>query len=118
MPYPLKNNENFVGIVVPENLKDNWVLIRKPDRPGIIDAIHKLDGTIDFCHYDLDKSWWGRQYAYPILWEALKPNGIFISDDIQDNMYFAEFVEKRFLKFAIVEFNGKFVGCIRKPNQK
>ncbi len=114
MPYPTKNNENDVGIVVPEYLKKNWILIRKPDRPGIINAIKIAQQPIDLCHYDSDKSWWGRHYAYPILWKSLKPGGIFISDDIQDNLYFSNFVNNNLLKFAIVEFNGKFVGLIRK----
>lgn len=114
MPYPTKNNEDDVGIVIPQYLKKNWLLIRKPDQPGIIEAIDQASGQIDLCHYDSDKSWWGRDFAYPILWKSLKSNGIFISDDIQDNLYFFEFVKKNSLNFAIVEFNGKFVGCIRK----
>ena len=71
-------------------------------------------GKIDLCHYDSDKSWWGRHYAYPILWDSLKSGGLFISDDIQDNLYFSEFVKKKNLKFVIVEFEGKFIGLIRK----
>ena len=45
---------------------------------------------------------------------SLKSGGIFISDDIQDNLYFSNFVKNNSLRFAIVEFNGKFVGLIRK----
>ena len=92
-----------------------WILIRKPDRPGIIDAIKESGGNIDLCHYDSDKSWYGRQYAYPILWESLKSKGIFISDDIQDNLFFYEFVNNKLLNFSVVEFEGKFVGLIAKP---
>tara|TARA_B100001057_G_scaffold367089_1_gene370454 strand:- start:226 stop:990 length:765 start_codon:yes stop_codon:yes gene_type:complete len=114
MPYPGKKNENDVGIVVPNYLKKNWILIRKPDNPGIIEALSLAGGKIDLCHYDSDKSWWGRDFAYPILWNAIKPNGLFISDDIQDNLYFSNFVEKNSLKFTVVEFEGKFVGMIRK----
>ncbi len=114
MPYPRKNNEIDVGIVVPQNLKKNWILIRKPDNPGIINALSKVDGGVDLCHYDSDKSWWGRDYAYPILWKSLSSKGLFISDDIQDNLYFSEFVNKRSLKFAVVEFEGKYIGLIRK----
>jgi len=115
MPYPRKNNEKDVGIVVPQYLRKNWFLFRKPDRPGIIDAVNTASGEIDLCHYDSDKSWWGRHYAYPILWKSLKSKGLFISDDIQDNLYFSEFVKNKSLKYAVVEFEGKFIGLIRKP---
>jgi hypothetical protein len=114
MPYPRKNNENDVGIVVPQYLRKNWFLIRKPDRPGINEALNEAGGQIDLCHYDSDKSWWGRHYAYPILWRSLKSKGLFISDDIQDNLYFSKFVKNNSLKFAVIEFEGKYVGLIRK----
>ena len=114
MPYPKKKNENDVGIVVPQNLRKNWTLIRRPDNPGIFIALKKAGGQIDLCHYDSDKSWWGRHFAYPILWKSLNSKGLFISDDIQDNLYFSEFVKKYSLNFAVIEFNVKFVGLIRK----
>ena len=115
MPYPFKNNEKYVGIVVPKYLKKNWILIREPDRPGIIKALNKIGNQLDLCHYDSDKSWWGRHYAYPILWKSLRSGGLFISDDVQDNLYFSKYVKNKSLKFAVVEFEGKFVGLIRKP---
>ena len=114
MPYPRKKNEKYVGIVVPEYLRKNWILIRKPDRPGIIEALNKAGEQIDLCHYDSDKSWWGRHYAYHILWDSLKSRGLFISDDIQDNLYFSKFIEKKSSKFAVVEYEGKFIGIARK----
>ena len=115
MPYPKMGNEPYVGIVLPDKLKENWHLIREPDRSGLKKAIRLIEGSIDLCHYDSDKSWWGRAYAYPLLWGALKPGGIFISDDIQDNMYFSEFVSSMALPYAVTKFNGKYVGLIRKP---
>lgn len=114
MPYPKMGNEAFVGIVVPERFRSNWTIIRKPDRNGLASAIDEFHGTIDVCHYDSDKSWWGRRFAFSLLWNALREGGIFISDDIQDNMYFAEFVENHGVKFAVTESEGKFVGLCRK----
>ena len=114
MPYPNKNNEKFVGIVVPKYLRKYWHVIRKPDRPGINIAIKSAKGKIDLCHYDSDKSWWGRNYSFPVLWEALNSGGIFISDDIQDNLYFYHFVTTRSLKFAVVKYKRKFIGLIKK----
>ena len=114
MPYPKVGNESFVGIVVPDRLKKRWTLIREPDRRGLEKAIYLIGGSIDLCHYDSDKSWWGRAYAFPLLWKVLKPGGLLISDDIQDNMYFAEFVKSKSMPFAVTKSDDKFVGIIRK----
>lgn len=114
MPYPKMGNEAFVGIVVPDRFRSRWTLIREPDRQGLAKAIDAAGGQIDLCHYDSDKSWWGRAYAFPLLWNALKPGGLFISDDIQDNMYFAEFAQAKSSPFAVTKSDGKFVGLIRK----
>jgi predicted O-methyltransferase YrrM len=115
MPYPKMHNEPFVGIVVPDALRSNWVLIRLPDRNGLKRAIAELGGSIDFSHYDSDKSYYGRAFAYPLIWQALGPGGVFISDDIGDNMRFAEFVAEKGIPFAVTECNGRFVGICRKP---
>ena len=114
MPYPKLNNEDFVGIVVMDSLRDNWELIREPDRNGIKKALKKFGGVIDLCHYDSDKSYYGRMYAYPILWNALKKGGVFISDDIEDNMAFKEFVEIRNLNFAVTKSEDKYIGIVYK----
>ena len=115
MPYPKAGNEEWVGVVVPEDIRSDWTLIRKPDRNGIAGAIRQIGGEIDLCHYDSDKSYRGRKFAYPILWQALRPGGIFISDDIQDNFAFKEFVDEHNLDFGVTAFNGKYVGVTVKP---
>jgi predicted O-methyltransferase YrrM len=113
MAYPKRNGEPYVGVVVPDELRAHWALIRLPDRPGLRRALGRE--AIDLCHYDSDKSWYGRAYAFPLLWNALRPGGVFISDDIQDNLYFARFVERRGAPFAVTEYEGKFAGIARKP---
>jgi predicted O-methyltransferase YrrM len=115
MPYPKMNNDEFVGIVVPDRFRKSWALLRQPDRNGLKSALALVGGSIDLCHFDSDKSYYGRQFAYPLLWEALSPGGIFISDDIQDNMAFQEFVAAMAAPFAVTESAGKHVGLVRKP---
>jgi predicted O-methyltransferase YrrM len=115
MPYAKRDNEPFVGIVVPEALRAHWTLVRLPDRNGLKHAIARLGCRIDFCHYDSDKTYYGRSFAYPLMWSALEPGGVFISDDIQDNMRFAEFVTEQGVEFAVTECAGKYVGICRKP---
>ena len=114
MPYPKMNNESFVGIVIPEQLRVRWTLIREPDRNGIRRAISLTGKPLDLVHYDSDKSYQGRHYAYPILWKALRKGGIFISDDIQDNVAFRDFVMQKNVPYAITASQGKYVGIVRK----
>lgn len=114
MPYPKMRNEAFVGIVVPPEWRDRWTLIREPDRHGIRRALALFDGAVDLVHYDSDKTYAGRMYGYPLLWRALIPGGLFISDDIQDNFGFRDFAARLGLTPAVVESGGKYVGLLRK----
>jgi len=112
-PYPGMGNEKYVGCVVPQELLSHWELLREADNTGVPKAIAKL-GTIDLCHYDSDKSYEGRMKTYPLLWNALRSGGIFISDDIADNMGFHDFCELIKSKPIIIKSNDKFVGILIK----
>lgn len=118
MPYPGRNNDRYVGCVVPTNLRAQWTLIRRADRQGLPKAVRTL-GQFDMCHYDSDKSYAGRMWAYPLLWEHLRPGGILISDDISDNVAFLDFCEHLKINPLIVEMAStqrgkKYVGLLRK----
>jgi predicted O-methyltransferase YrrM len=93
MPYAKMNNEAWVGCAVPQALRDRWTLIRKPDRDGLPEAIAAL-GTLDLAHYDSDKSYEGRMFGYHLLWAALRPGGLLLSDDIEDNSAYADFAKE------------------------
>ncbi|MEP2668346.1 MAG: class I SAM-dependent methyltransferase [Cyclobacteriaceae bacterium] len=115
MPYPKMNNDDFVGCVVPQELKKKWRLIKLPDRL----AFHKIEKcvtSIDICHYDSDKSYRGRHWAYPKLWALLRKGGLFISDDINDNVAFMDFAVSIDEKPIIVynEYEQKYIGIISK----
>jgi predicted O-methyltransferase YrrM len=89
MPYPKRNNEELVGCVVPEALRARWVLVRLPDRdalPGIL-----RENEIQLAHYDSDKSYDGRMFAYHLIFGALQPGGVLVSDDVEDNLAFRDF---------------------------
>jgi predicted O-methyltransferase YrrM len=115
-PYPGAGNEPFVGIAVPDTFRRRWKIIHEPDRNGLRKAVAQFPHGIDIAHYDSDKSYQGREFAYPIIWNALKPGGLFISDDIQDNMAFAHFVEERGLRYGVTETDGKYVGIAVKSH--
>jgi predicted O-methyltransferase YrrM len=111
MPYPKMNNENYVGCVVPESLRQKWTLIREPDRNGLVKAL-KMAGKLDFCHYDSDKSYSGRRWAYRLIWKHLNHGGILISDDIQDNIAFKKFCDEVKKEPFILEDNNRYIGII------
>jgi len=121
MPYAKMDGKDYVGSVVPDHLKLKWELIRLPDRQGLPIAIDKLK-KIDICHYDSDKSYRGRMWAYPKLWQSLKPGGIFISDDIGDNFAFRDFALKIKKKPIVIASEAdknvsKFVGILIKTDE-
>lgn len=113
MPYVNRNLDFLVGLAVPDHLQSKWTLLRLADRQGIPKALRRL-GDIDFAHYDSDKSSDGRDFAYPIIWNALTPGGVFISDDISDNDYFIDFSERIGVRPLIVRCEDKFAGILFK----
>ena len=113
-PYPGLDNEAYVGAIVPQDLRGRWTLLRGSDRQMLPIALDSVE-NLDFVHYDSDKSHAGRMYAYPLLWDALVPGGVLMSDDIGDNMAFIEFAQASGASFKIIAIRNKHVGLMVKP---
>ncbi len=116
LPYLKYQNDRWVGIAVPGSLTHCWTLHCMADREGLPRALESL-GTIDFAHYDSDKSKEGRAFAYPLLWRALRPGGLLFSDDINDNFGFRDFCDVAGQVPVIVQQDNKFQGILRKPHE-
>ncbi len=114
MPMLKQADYHMIGVAVDENLMSNWELLREPDRYGLNKAIKKLNYSFDLAHYDSDKTYYGRKWSQPLIWKYLRKGGVFISDDIEDNLAFKEFVVSNNLDFYVLKFEGKYVGVIRK----
>ena len=110
MPYPSSKNNEYVGKVIPNSLKAKWKLIRLPDKPGIKVTIKNNLEKFDLAHYDSDKSVWGREYGYELLWNGLRKGGILISDDIENNLSFSRFIKRQKAKFTVIEKDKKYIG--------
>ncbi|MDQ3340890.1 MAG: class I SAM-dependent methyltransferase [Myxococcota bacterium] len=119
MPYPGSTKEaaRYVGAVVPDELRAHWKLIPEPDGTALPKALAGLP-EIDICHYDSDKSYDGRMWAYRLLWRALRPGGVMISDDIDDNFGFFHFcgeVQQRAVVVRVDATKGhKYIGIVFK----
>jgi predicted O-methyltransferase YrrM len=113
MPYATRENDAWVGCVVPNDLRSRWTLIRKPDRDAIPEIVRAV-GIVDFAHYDSDKSYDGRLFAYELLFRHLRPGGILMSDDVDDNLGFRDFAAGRGLQpFVIRRPDGGYAGLIQ-----
>ncbi|MBU4539348.1 MAG: class I SAM-dependent methyltransferase [Weeksellaceae bacterium] len=113
MPYLSQDGDRYVGYVVPEHLKSQWKLFRHADKESLPKIFVEAE-LVDVVHYDSDKSYEGRAWAYVELYRHLRKGGVFISDDIGDNSAFQDFCEKGNIKPTIVDFEGKFVGVFLK----
>ena len=119
MPYPgsSKEAQRWVGCVVPDELRPLWTRIDAADSEALPRALAELP-QIDICHYDSDKSYDGRMWAYRLLWPALRQGGILISDDIDDNFGFFHFCGEVHGKPTIVRVpatkGAKYIGILVK----
>lgn len=116
LPYLLLRNDDWVGTAVSEDLRPLWELYRMPDRRGIPRALREA-GSLDLAHYDSDKTYSGRRWAYERLWSRLRSGGILMSDDVGDNMGFHDFAAEVGVDPLVVQDSSgdKYQGLIRKP---
>ena len=103
--------DRFIGAVVSEELKKFWKLDIRGDHYALDDFIN-LCSKIDFFHYDSDKSYIGRDFVMKKINKHFSLNSVLIIDDIQDNLFFKNFVEKENLNFQVFGFNNEFVGLV------
>jgi len=113
MPYMFKNNHKKVGFLIPSELKKKWILFRMPDRL-ILKKIFLNYGKFDLCHYDSDKTYFGRLWSYELIYKNLNKDGLLISDDINDNDAFIDFAKKIKKNFYVIKDSKNFVGVIIK----
>lgn len=112
--FRLPEPEKYIGIIVPDTLKNNWKLYIDGDRKNLPKIIAQVN-NIDIFHFDSDKSYLGRKYAMDLIVPKMNADGLLIMDDIQDNSFFYDYVtSKKINEFYIFEFENKFVGLIGK----
>jgi predicted O-methyltransferase YrrM len=112
--FRIENPEQYVGIVVPAALKQNWSLHIKGDSANL-PAILKECGPIDLFHYDSDKSYQGRAMAFSLILPRMMENGLVIMDDIQDNSFFHDWVmDHSDTPWTVLKYEGKYIGLLGK----
>lgn len=110
--FRIKDPEAYIGILARDKERPGWELFVEGDRvnlPVIIGSVQR----IDLAHFDSDKSYSGRRFFTERVMEKLSPRGVFLMDDIQDNSFFHDLVEKNGIEdYRVFQFGGKYIGMI------
>ncbi len=105
------NPEEYVGILVPQEFRANWTLLLKGDEANLPQILEAID-HIDFYHYDSDKSYAGRQFGIDVVQSKLAPKAVVMMDDIIDNVFFRDYVDRTNVPFIVFGSGEHCVGAI------
>jgi predicted O-methyltransferase YrrM len=115
LPYVWRIEGHFpFAPMVPNGLRDKWVVNTSGDRKSL-PKLHSRIERIDLFHYDSDKTYAGRQFAISCLSSMFHDGTVLVMDDIQDNIFFRDYCEKRCLDPLVFHHQGKFLG-VAGPN--
>jgi predicted O-methyltransferase YrrM len=104
--------EQAIGILVDQNLREFWELHTEGDEAGLPVIVNKAP-VVGIFHYDSDKTYAGREFAFSVVKPKLHPDSIVIIDDIQDNSWFHDHVKReQRADFATFHFRGKYIGLM------
>lgn len=88
-----RDTDKFIGFLVPNELKDRWVLHRGASKrvlPKLLPQLKKVD---IFIHDSLH-TYWNIKRELQLVTPYLSPFAVIIADDIQNNTAFYEWVSK------------------------
>ena len=109
--YKIRSPKKIVGKIVSMDLKKNWTLDLRGDHISLNNFLTYIN-KVDFLHYDSDKSYNGRKKTIKKILKYLTASATLIMDDIQDNIFFKNFVEQNKLKYHVFHYQEKYVGLI------
>jgi len=109
--FRLKNPDRYIGIVVQQELKERWKLYVRGDRSNLQDILASIP-KIDIFHYDSDKYYSSRRFAMSAISRFLVKDSIIVIDDVQDNLFFRDYVGGKSGRWKVFNFEDKYVGVI------
>jgi predicted O-methyltransferase YrrM len=107
--FRLDDPDRYVGCLVADHLRDRWHLGLHGDRVNLAEFLPQIE-TLDLVHYDSDKSIGGRAFVFDAILPRLRPGGVVVMDDIDDNTYFRDWIEGSGRPARVFRRGGKFVG--------
>lgn len=102
-----KNNSDYVGWLVPEELRKRWTLRRGTSRKLLGPVLKEL-GPVDVFVHDSLHTYKNMRMEFEMVWPHLTGGGVLIADDIEGNVAFQEFAERSDVAFhAAIREVGK-----------
>lgn len=102
-----KNNDDYVGWLVPGELRKRWALRRGTSR-RLLGPMLKEVGSIDLFVHDSLHTYKNMKMELEMVWPHLSSGGVLIADDIEENAAFQEFATRRDVAFhAAIQELGK-----------
>lgn len=105
------------GVAVEPELRTRWTYVRGSTRRRLPPLLASLDGIDVFVHDSLH-TFQTMTFEFRCAWESLRPGGVMISDDIDDNVAFEAFVAERGATETIIGQEstkaGRRFGILRK----
>ena len=106
-----------VGGLIEPGLRDRWDLVVLP-RTGQRDALRRCLSSlapVDIFIHDSDHSYGWQSLEYRIGYQALRPGGLLISDDIDASFAFLDFVSRQAIMSLACVGSRKVMGVALKP---
>jgi predicted O-methyltransferase YrrM len=103
------HSDEFVGVCIPDSLKASHTLIRGDARaklPALLDTL----GGVDMFVHDSDHSYGHMKFELGLARRHLRVPGIVISDDVNYNAAFREFVDDAKPAASLVLARGGVIG--------
>jgi predicted O-methyltransferase YrrM len=88
------NLSRHSGWAVPELLRQHWELQLGSSKDLLPELVRKL-GVIDVFFHDSDHSYENMMFEFQAVFNAIKDDGLIISDDVHKNESFRDFVNEK-----------------------
>ena len=85
--------DSFVGFLVPEELRSRWRLYRGQSKRVLPALLRNLESVDLFIHDSLH-TYRNMTWEFKEAWSRLRKGGLLISDDVNQNCAFDDFVEE------------------------
>ncbi|HNQ61393.1 MAG TPA: class I SAM-dependent methyltransferase [Bacteroidia bacterium] len=95
--YNPENIQQGSGWAVPNLLRDRWELRLGSSKKLLPELVKEL-GSIDIFFHDSDHSYENMIFEFETVFDAIKPGGLLLSDDVHKNAAFSDIIELKGIK--------------------